>query len=219
MLEEEFIRAGVKSEFETKKLVDVQNIFHKMCRYVLEFRQSTTMDEDLNIAELFALADQLTTDGIYDDAPKIEEAKQNSRYVTYSKSEEDEFIGLQRKKNTVKNTSTAVTQFSDYVRFASPLETRPLEEIPATELNDYLSSFFLGCSSFFKAFPVLLYFGAPYIPSISVRIYFRLPCNYWVEYVASAAICSGVSCANVSMSASRAAAAFRAAAAAGKGVE
>ena len=30
MLEEEFIRAGVKSEFETKKLVDVQNIFHKM---------------------------------------------------------------------------------------------------------------------------------------------------------------------------------------------
>lgn len=29
MLEEEFIRAGVKSEFETKKLVDVQNIFHK----------------------------------------------------------------------------------------------------------------------------------------------------------------------------------------------
>ena len=30
MLEEEFIRAGVQSEFETKKLVDVQNIFHKM---------------------------------------------------------------------------------------------------------------------------------------------------------------------------------------------
>ena len=30
ILEEEFIRAGIKSEFENKKLVDVQNIFHKM---------------------------------------------------------------------------------------------------------------------------------------------------------------------------------------------
>ena len=30
MLEEEFLRAGLKSEFENKKLVDVQNIFHKM---------------------------------------------------------------------------------------------------------------------------------------------------------------------------------------------
>ena len=30
ILEEEFIRAGLKSNFESKKLVDVQNIFHKM---------------------------------------------------------------------------------------------------------------------------------------------------------------------------------------------
>ena len=30
MLEEKFLRAGLKSEFENKKLVDVQNIFHKM---------------------------------------------------------------------------------------------------------------------------------------------------------------------------------------------
>jgi DNA polymerase-3 subunit epsilon len=30
ILEEEFIRANVKSDFESKKLIDVQNIFHKM---------------------------------------------------------------------------------------------------------------------------------------------------------------------------------------------
>ena len=30
MLEEEFLRAGLESGFENKKLVDVQNIFHKM---------------------------------------------------------------------------------------------------------------------------------------------------------------------------------------------
>ena len=30
ILEEEFLRAGLKSNFESKKLVDVQNIFHKM---------------------------------------------------------------------------------------------------------------------------------------------------------------------------------------------
>ena len=136
----DFNKLGIVCNFD-----DILEIFFTKCvDMCLTFRQSKTMDEDLNIAEPFALADQLTTDGIYDDAPKIEEAKQNSRYVTYSKSEEDEFIGLQRKKNTVKNTSTAVTQFSDYVRFASPLETRPLEEIPATELIDYLASFCLG---------------------------------------------------------------------------
>ena len=30
ILEEEFLRAGLKSDFDSKKLVDVQNIFHKM---------------------------------------------------------------------------------------------------------------------------------------------------------------------------------------------
>ena len=30
MLEEEFLRAGIDSKMEEKKLVDIQNIFHKM---------------------------------------------------------------------------------------------------------------------------------------------------------------------------------------------
>ncbi|XP_070567248.1 uncharacterized protein KIAA1958-like [Ptychodera flava] len=47
-------------------------------------------------------------------------------------------------KNTVKNTSTAGTQFTEYVRFADPLETRPIEDMPANDLDDYLSSFFLS---------------------------------------------------------------------------
>ena len=98
------------------------------------------MDDDLNIEELFALADQLADDDFIDTTKN----NQSNRYAAFSKSEEDEFINLQRKKNTVKNTNTSVNQFIEFVKFASPLETRPLEEISAPELDDYLSSFFLG---------------------------------------------------------------------------
>ena len=36
MLEEEFLRAGIDSKMEEKKLVDIQNIFHKMEKRTLE---------------------------------------------------------------------------------------------------------------------------------------------------------------------------------------
>ena len=79
------------------------------------------MDDDLNIEELFALADQLADDD-FEDTTKN---NQSNRYAAFSKSEEDEFINLQRKKNTVKNTNTSVNKFIEFVKFASPLETRP----------------------------------------------------------------------------------------------
>ena len=36
MLEEEFLRAGIESKLEEKKLIDVQNIFHKLEKRTLE---------------------------------------------------------------------------------------------------------------------------------------------------------------------------------------
>ena len=36
LLEEEFLRAGIDSNLEEKKLIDVQNIFHKLEKRTLE---------------------------------------------------------------------------------------------------------------------------------------------------------------------------------------
>ena len=60
MLEEEFLRAGIDSNLEEKKLIDVQNIFHKLEKRTLEAAVKFYCDKELVNAHT-ALADAVAT--------------------------------------------------------------------------------------------------------------------------------------------------------------
>ncbi|XP_070539519.1 uncharacterized protein KIAA1958-like [Ptychodera flava] len=51
---------------------------------------------------------------------------------------------MQRKKNTIRSTNTAVKQFSLWLKAMKPNEHRPLLEIQPTDLDSYLAGYFLG---------------------------------------------------------------------------
>ena len=60
MLEEEFLRAGIESNLEEKKLIDVQNIFHKLEKRTLEAAVKFYCNKELVNAHT-ALADAVAT--------------------------------------------------------------------------------------------------------------------------------------------------------------
>ena len=60
LLEEEFLRAGIESNLEEKKLIDVQNIFHKLEKRTLEAAFKFYCDKELVNAHN-ALADAVAT--------------------------------------------------------------------------------------------------------------------------------------------------------------
>ena len=60
LLEEEFLRAGIDSNLEEKKLIDVQNIFHKLEKRTLEAAVKFYCDKELVNAHT-ALADAVAT--------------------------------------------------------------------------------------------------------------------------------------------------------------
>ena len=86
MLEEEFIRAGVKSEFETKKLVDVQNIFHKMEKRTLAAAYMFYCKKEMKNAHSAMYDARATLEVLKAQTLKYNELENNITYLSdYSK--------------------------------------------------------------------------------------------------------------------------------------
>ncbi len=82
MLEEEFMRAGVSSEFTNKKLVDVQNIFHKMEKRTLGAAYKFYCKKDLENAHSAIHDAQATLDVLLAQIDKYEELENNISYLS-----------------------------------------------------------------------------------------------------------------------------------------
>ena len=96
-----------------------------------------------NLQELFRLSELLADEDIFENIP-TEPAQQQQRYVEFSESDREEFVSLQKKRNTVRSTNTAVKQFELWLNVMRPNEIRAVYDIPPTELDEYLAAYFLG---------------------------------------------------------------------------
>ncbi len=82
ILEEEFLRAGLKSEFEKKQLVDVQNIFHKMEKRTLGAAYKFYCDAEIENAHS-AIADaRATLDVLKAQTKKYDEIENNVSFLS-----------------------------------------------------------------------------------------------------------------------------------------
>ncbi|MBH19196.1 MAG: DNA polymerase III subunit epsilon [Crocinitomicaceae bacterium] len=82
MLEEEFIRAGVQSEFETKKLVDVQNIFHKMEKRTLAAAYMFYCNKDMENAHSAMYDARVTLEVLKAQTLKYNDLENNVPYLS-----------------------------------------------------------------------------------------------------------------------------------------
>ena len=82
MLEEEFIRAGISSDFMNKKLVDVQNIFHKMEQRTLVAAYKFYCNKDLENAHSAIHDAQATLDVLLAQIDKYEELENTIDYLS-----------------------------------------------------------------------------------------------------------------------------------------
>ena len=90
MLEEEFIRAGVKSEFETKKLVDVQNIFHKMEKRTLAAAYMFYCNKEMENAHSAMYDARATLEVLKAQTTKYNDLENNIPYLSdFSKLNKD----------------------------------------------------------------------------------------------------------------------------------
>jgi|SaaInlStandDraft_1057018.scaffolds.fasta_scaffold163025_2 DNA polymerase-3 subunit epsilon len=82
MLEEEFNRAEISSDFLNKKLVDVQNIFHKMEKRTLVAAYKFYCNKDLENAHSAIHDAQATLDVLLAQVEKYEELENNIEYLS-----------------------------------------------------------------------------------------------------------------------------------------
>ena len=92
ILEEEFLRAGLKSEFEKKQLVDVQNIFHKMEKRTLGAAYKFYCDAEIENAHS-AIADaRATLDVLKAQTKKYDEIENNVSFLSeFSKANKNSY--------------------------------------------------------------------------------------------------------------------------------
>lgn len=82
MLEEEFIRAGISSDFMNKKLIDVQNIFHKMEQRTLVAAYKFYCNKELENAHSAIHDAQATLDVLLAQIDKYKELENNIDYLS-----------------------------------------------------------------------------------------------------------------------------------------
>ena len=82
MLEEEFIRAGISSGFIEKKLIDVQNIFHKMEKRTLTAAYKFYCNKNLENAHSAMHDAQATLDVFLAQIDRYKELENNIEYLS-----------------------------------------------------------------------------------------------------------------------------------------
>ena len=121
MLEEEFIRVGVESGFENKKLVDVQNIFHKMEKRTLAAAYMFYCNKEMENAHSAMYDARATLEVLVAQTSKYEDLENNISYLSeFSKANNasldyDGTIILNNKKEAVINFGKHKGKLVSYV--------------------------------------------------------------------------------------------------------
>jgi len=82
ILEEEFIRANVKSDFESKKLIDIQNIFHKMEKRTLGAAYVFYCKKEMENAHSAMYDARATLEVLKAQAKKYSELENNDEFLS-----------------------------------------------------------------------------------------------------------------------------------------